>query len=30
METELNDVKRELLKRFEKIEDIPVVKKIED
>ena len=30
METELNDVTRELLKRFEKIEDIPVVKKIED
>ena len=28
METELNDTKRELLKRFEKIEDIPAVKKL--
>jgi len=30
METELNDTKRELLKRLEKMEGIPVLKKIED
>ena len=30
MAAELNDAKRELLKRLEKMEDIPVLKKIED